>query len=44
MHESVSMTLSDGTKLYSDIFLPASYEDLSREYSDEEKVPGIVAW
>ena len=44
MHESVLMTLSDGTKLYSDIFLPTSFEDLSREYSDEEKVPSLVAW
>jgi len=44
MHESVQMTLSDGTKLYSDIFLPASFEDLKGEYSDREKVPGLVAW
>lgn len=44
MHESVPMNLSDGTTLYSDIFLPAEFEDLKNDYSVQEKVPAIVAW
>lgn len=44
MHESVPMTLSDGTTLYSDIFLPAGFENLGEVYSAEQRVPAIVAW
>lgn len=44
MHESVPMTLSDSTTLYSDVFLPASFEDLGEEYSSDQKVPAIIAW
>jgi len=44
MHESVPMTLSDGTTLYSDIFLPASFADLAEVCSAEQRVPAIVAW
>lgn len=43
MHESMSMVLSDGTKLYYDIFFPAGYEkpDLVDE---SKKIPALVAW
>ncbi|KAJ0362276.1 hypothetical protein COL154_006378 [Colletotrichum chrysophilum] len=42
MHESVPMQLDDGTTLYSDIFLPASFQDLDSRYADP--VPALVAW
>ncbi|KAI8293774.1 putative serine esterase [Colletotrichum sp. SAR11_240] len=42
MHESVPMQLDDGTTLYSDIFLPASFQDLESRYADP--VPALVAW
>ncbi|KAI8227498.1 hypothetical protein K4K57_008418 [Colletotrichum sp. SAR 10_99] len=41
MHESVPMQLDDGTTLYSDIFLPASFQDLESKYADP--VPALVA-
>ncbi|KAJ5930380.1 hypothetical protein N7466_005873 [Penicillium verhagenii] len=37
MHESIPMVLSDGVKLYCDVFLPATSDPL-------EKVPALVAW
>ncbi|KAF5507921.1 putative serine esterase [Colletotrichum aenigma] len=42
MHESVPMQVDDGTTLYSDIFLPASFQDLDSRYADP--VPARVAW
>ncbi|PYH40383.1 alpha/beta-hydrolase [Aspergillus saccharolyticus JOP 1030-1] len=43
MHESMPMVLSDGTKLYYDIFFPAGYENL--EVVDKyKKIPALVAW
>ncbi|KAJ5809234.1 alpha/beta-hydrolase [Penicillium pulvis] len=43
MHESMPMLLSDGTKLYYDIFFPAGYENL--EVVDKhKKIPALVAW
>ncbi|KAI8186560.1 hypothetical protein KHU50_001310 [Colletotrichum sp. SAR 10_65] len=42
MHESVHMQLDEGTTLYSDIFLPASFQDLESKYADP--VPALVAW
>ena len=44
MHESVPMELSDGVTLYSDIFLPARFEDLTEMRNTEQKVPAIIAW
>lgn len=44
MHESEAMSLSDGTVLYSDIFLPARFQDLSAYVEEKERVPAIVAW
>jgi len=44
MHESVPMTVTDSTTLYSDVFLPASFEGLGEEYSSDQKVPAIIAW
>lgn len=43
IHESMSMVLSDGTKLYYDIFFPADYEDL-RTVDERRKIPALVAW
>ncbi|KAJ9255176.1 hypothetical protein DTO195F2_6392 [Paecilomyces variotii] len=43
MHESIPMILSDGTKLYYDIFFPGGYENL--EVIDQsKKIPALVAW
>ncbi|KAK2775050.1 hydrolase CocE/NonD family protein [Colletotrichum kahawae] len=42
MHESVPMQLDDGTTLHSDIFLPASFQDLESTCADP--VPALVAW
>ncbi|EQB48933.1 hypothetical protein CGLO_11775 [Colletotrichum gloeosporioides Cg-14] len=42
MHESVPTQLDDGTTLYSDIFLPASFQDLQSRYANP--VPALVAW
>ncbi|RYC79713.1 hypothetical protein BFJ63_vAg17400 [Fusarium oxysporum f. sp. narcissi] len=42
LHESSPMTLRDGTKLYSDIFLPPRFESLSA--TQDEPVPAIIAW
>jgi uncharacterized protein len=42
MHESVPMLLSDKTKLYSDIFLPARFSKLETQH--KTPVPAIVAW
>lgn len=44
MHESMPMVLSDGTKLYYDIFLPAGFQDLETAREDDRKVPALVAW
>lgn len=45
MHESMSMVLSDETKLYYDIFFPSGYESLEAEAVDEgKKIPALVAW
>lgn len=41
MHESMPMVLSDGKKIYYDIFFPAGYENL--EVVDK-KIPALVAW
>ncbi|OJJ03447.1 hypothetical protein ASPVEDRAFT_63144 [Aspergillus versicolor CBS 583.65] len=43
MHESVPMVLSDGTKLYCDIFFPAGYESLD-VVEQSCKIPALVAW
>jgi predicted acyl esterase len=43
MHESMSMVLSDGTKLYYDIFFPAGYEEL-RAVDEHRKIAALVAW
>lgn len=43
MHESVPMLLSDGTKLYYDVFFPAGYESLD-VVEDSRKIPALVAW
>ncbi|RSL40880.1 hypothetical protein CEP54_015988 [Fusarium duplospermum] len=42
LHESVAMKLSDGTTLYTDIFLPDEFQDL--ETSSAGRVPALVAW
>lgn len=42
MHESVTTILKDGTKLYSDIFLPPRFQSLSSNYTNP--VPAIIAW
>lgn len=44
MHESQPMVLSDGTKLYYDIFLPGSFEDLEAFVNDDKKIPALLAW
>lgn len=45
MHESVPMVLSDGTKIYSDIFLPANLpRDLGHQVDKNDEVPALVAW
>ena len=44
MHESVSMTLPDGTKLYTDVFLPEGFNNLDDDYKKEERVPALVVW
>ncbi|KAJ5588514.1 hypothetical protein N7537_011192 [Penicillium hordei] len=45
MHESVPMILSDGVKLYCDIFLPASLpRDLKQQLDETDRVPALVAW
>lgn len=43
MHESMPMILSDGTKLYSDIFFPAGYESLGA-VDEHKRIPALVAW
>lgn len=43
MHESIPMVLSDGTKLYCDIFFPAGYESLEA-IDDTRRIPALVAW
>ncbi|KAI0127396.1 Alpha/Beta hydrolase protein [Xylariales sp. AK1849] len=42
MHESTMTALEDGTKLYSDIFLPPRFQSLSENHKDP--VPAIIAW
>lgn len=44
MHESVPMVLSDGTKLYCDIFLPTGFEELGNIVEDRRRIPALVAW
>lgn len=45
MHESVPMILSDGIKIYCDIFLPASLpRDLRQQVDERDRVPALVAW
>lgn len=44
MHESRSIVLSDGIKLYYDFFLPAGFEDLEASVEDSMKIPALVAW
>lgn len=43
LHESAPATLSDGTKLYSDIFLPGRFRD-GEPKRLEQRVPAIIAW
>lgn len=42
LHESVSMVLDDGTKLYTDIFLPSRFQSL--DAVAERRVPALVVW
>jgi len=44
MHESVPMVLRDGNKLYSDIFLPAEFQNLSFLPKTADRVPALIAW
>lgn len=45
MHESVPMVLSDGIKIYCDIFLPSNLpRDLGHQIDKSDKVPALVAW
>lgn len=44
LHESVSMVLKDGTKLYSDIFVPSNIQDLSLPQLDHSTIPALIAW
>ncbi|KAJ5302554.1 hypothetical protein N7476_009353 [Penicillium atrosanguineum] len=45
MHESVPMILSDGIKIYCDIFLPVSLpRDLRQQVDERDRVPALVAW
>ncbi|OGM49917.1 hypothetical protein ABOM_001506 [Aspergillus bombycis] len=44
MHESVAMTLSDGIKLFCDVFLPATSNKTDFADSQSEKIPALVAW
>ncbi|KAJ5678213.1 uncharacterized protein N7477_003846 [Penicillium maclennaniae] len=45
MHESVPMILSDGVKIYCDIFLPAKLpRDLKKQFEERDRVPALVAW
>lgn len=44
MHESVPMVLSDGVKLYCDIFLPPRFQDISTTTKHEEQIPALIAW
>jgi predicted acyl esterase len=45
MHESMPMVLSDGIKIYCDIFLPANLpRDLGQQVDKSDKVPALVAW
>ncbi|KAL4801506.1 Alpha/Beta hydrolase protein [Aspergillus unguis] len=45
MHESVPMVLSDGVKIYCDIFLPATLpRDLNQQVEESDQVPALVAW
>src|SRR4051794_8914025 len=37
MHESVPMTLSDGKKLYCDVFLPGRLDDLEKDYGEKDR-------
>lgn len=43
-HESVPTKLRDGTTIYSDILLPASYDDLNHSWPTNLKVPALLAW
>jgi predicted acyl esterase len=42
MHESVATTLSDGTTLYSDIFLPGRHSNPIAP--TDRPVPALIAW
>lgn len=42
IHESVPMVLDNGTTMYSDIFLPSRFQDLSSV--GKPRVPALVAW
>jgi predicted acyl esterase len=44
MHESVPTTLSDGTTLYSDIFLPPRFTSLEGPFPADNKVPALLVW
>jgi hypothetical protein len=44
MHESLPMILSDGTKLYFDLFLPPGFENLEESFDVSTRVPALVAW
>jgi hypothetical protein len=45
MHESVPMILSDGIKIYCDIFLRANLpQDLRQQVDEKDRVPALVAW
>lgn len=44
LHKSVPMTLTDGVTLYSDIFLPGTYQDISERVEHAERVPALIAW
>lgn len=44
MHESMPMVLSDGTKLYYDVFLPAGFENLAADFDADKRIPALVAW
>lgn len=44
MHESVPVVLSDGSKLYHDLFLPAGFENLEANVESSKRIPALVAW
>ena len=43
-HESVPTALRDGTIIYSDIFFPAAFTDLTTTPKVVDPVPAIISW